>query len=180
MKSERGSCMKRELILPPGLNLRLANEGDERFLFTLFCSARPELALLPLPPSQLEPLIRQQYQLQQRGYAQRFPQAEHWIIETPAGTAGKIMFEQSATGIHIIDFVIAPEWRGRGLGGSILAVLKNYVVLMNNEAGGDYLLSLSVDRQNNNAKRLYLRCGFVVGQTSDTHESMVWASSQEC
>lgn len=75
--------------------------------------------------------------------------------------------------VHIIDFVIAPEWRNRGLGSTVLAALKKYA------AANSALLRLSVDRQNVQAKRLYVRHGFVERQVTDTHEQLFWAAINE-
>lgn len=162
--------MKHEFALPPGFNLRLAESHDDQFLRALFGSARPELALLPLPPAQLEQLMGQQYEWQQKSYLGQFPDAENWIIETQSGPVGKIMLHRSESHVHIIDFIIAPDWRRRGVGSTILVTLKNYVGLKARE------LRLSVDRQNIHAKRLYLQQGFAVSQISDTHEQMVWSA----
>jgi len=161
--------MSNEWELSPEHSLRLVEQEDEEFLCSLFCSARPELGLLPLSPVQLAQLIRHQFELQQRGYRHQYPQAENWIIATNSAPVGKIMFERSSSVVHIIDFIIAPEWRGRGVGHSILTALKEYV------GAKSGVLSLQVDRQNINAKRLYHRLGFVMSQSSDTHEFLVWS-----
>lgn len=162
--------MTHELMLPPGFNLRVAGPQDEQFLRALFGSARPELALLPLPPAQLEQLITQQYEWQQKSYLSQFSTAENWIIETQSGPVGKIMLHRSESQVHIIDFIIAPDWRSRGVGRTILVALKHYVELT------ACALRLSVDRQNIRAKRLYVQQGFIVSQTSETHEQMVWSA----
>ncbi|HTF95045.1 MAG TPA: GNAT family N-acetyltransferase [Cellvibrio sp.] len=164
--------MKHELMLPPGFHLRIAESQDDQFLHALFCSARPELASLPLPVAQLEQLIRQQYEWQQKSYLGQFPDAENWIIETQSGPVGKIMLHRSASQVRIIDFIIAPDWRRRGVGSTILVAVKNFVEI------GSGTLHLSVDRQNIHAKRLYVRQGFVVSQTSDTHEQLTWTPAQ--
>ncbi|MDF3014031.1 MAG: family N-acetyltransferase [Cellvibrio sp.] len=160
--------MENEWMLPSSLNLRLAGNDDGEFLLSLFCSARPELALLPLPPEQLTLMGRQQYEFQQQGYANYYPHAEDWIITADSKAVGKIMFDRSTPTVHIIDFIIAPDWRGRGVGSAILAALKAYV-----EARAD-VLSLRVDHRNSHAKRLYQRLGFVMKQSANDHEFMVW------
>lgn len=161
--------MTNEWILPPGLDVRLAKSDDEEFLFALFCSARPELALAPLPPAQLMLLLQQQYELQKQGYTNKYPHAENWIITTQSGSVGKVMLDKSTRAVHVIDIVIAPDWRKRGVGSTILVALKAYV---DANAG---VLSLHVEHQNIHAKRLYQRLGFVMKQSTDTHESLVWS-----
>ena len=161
--------MNNDWVLPAGFTLRLSTEGDADFLLSLFYSARPELGLLPLPPEQLAQLMRQQYALQQHSYRHHYPHLEHWIIGTPSASIGTIMFERLQSAIHIIDFIIAPAWRGRGIGRSILVALKTHA---HANVGS---LSLQVDRQNINAQRLYHQLGFVTSQSSDTHEFLVWS-----
>ena len=158
-----------EWVLPPGLDLRLARNDDQEFLLSLFCSARPELALLPLPPAQLMLLMRQQYELQQRDYFNRYPQAENWIIVAYSGPVGKIMFERSTATLHIIDFIIAPDWRKRGIGRTILVALK---ACIDTKPG---VMSLCVEHQNIHAKRFYQRLGFEKKQSFDTHELLTWS-----
>jgi ribosomal protein S18 acetylase RimI-like enzyme len=151
----------------------VAGEGDGNFLFELFCSVRAELTLLPLPKAQLEQLVRQQYEWQQKSYTDQYPGAENWVIETQSGAVGKIMLHRCATVTHIIDFIIAPDWRNRGIGSTVLGALKKYI------ASNTGVLRLSVDRQNFHAKRLYLRQGFVVSQTSGTHEQLIWLANNQ-
>ncbi len=165
--------MNNELVLPPGLHLRLTGPDDEHFLRTLFGSVRTELALLPLPPAQVEQLIRQQYEFQQQGYANYYPHAEHWVITSHSEPVGKIMLDRSTPAVHIIDFIIAPDWRKRGVGSTILVALKAYV---DANAG---VLSLRVDHQNPHAKRLYQRLGFAMKQSTDTYELLVWSPGNQ-
>jgi RimJ/RimL family protein N-acetyltransferase len=160
--------MSNKWVMPHGVNLRMAGQDDEHFLFSLFYSAHPELVLLPLSPIQLTQLMRQQFESQLRGYRSQYPQAEHWIIETQGVAVGKIMLAHLASAIHIIDFVVAEEWRGRGIGGAVLTALRT------NVKENSHVLSLRVNRQNTNAKRLYQKLGFVASQFTDTHEFLVW------
>ncbi|HSC67512.1 MAG TPA: GNAT family N-acetyltransferase [Cellvibrio sp.] len=162
--------MNHKFTLPPGVNLRLAGADDEPFLRELFCSIRTDLALLPLPQAQLEQLIRQQYDWQQKGYASQYSGAENWIIENQSVAVGKVTLHRAASRMHIIDFIMTQERRGQGLGGAILRALQSQV----NADGG--ILSLRVDRQNLRAKQLYQRLGFIKEQSTDTHELLVWPS----
>ena len=161
--------MNNKLALPSGFLLRPAEASDEGFLFDLFCSTRAELALLPLPHAQLEQLMRQQYEWQQKSYANQYLGANTWIIENNSMDAGKITLFETAGLVHIVDFIIASDWRSQGMGSSVLRALKNYFA---NNSG---VLRLSVDRQNIHARRLYSREGFVMSQMSDTHEQLCWS-----
>lgn len=165
--------MKNELKLPTGFSLRLMQPDDDFFLRSLFNSTRPEFSLLPLPQEQLEQLLRQQYEWQQKSYAAHYPHAECWMIEVNSVLVGKIMLTKLNAGMHIIDFIITPEWRGRSVGRTILGALQSYV------DRGDTMLSLNVDRQNSRAKQLYQLLGFTLSQSTDTHECLVWSSSDK-
>jgi len=160
-----------ELILPTDISLRRVSVQDEPFLWALFGALRADLALLPLPAAQVELLMRQQYRFQQQGYANQFPLAESWVIEYQSIPVGKIMLDCTATGVHVIDIALVPECRSRGIGSGVLVAIRGYV---GKRAG---VLSLSVDRQNIAAKRLYDRLGFVVCQQTATHDGLQWVSS---
>lgn len=162
--------MVEDIVLPKAYSLRYAYKNDDAFVFALFCSAKTELSLLPLSPQQRELLVQQQYRLQQAGYAAQYPQAVTLIIEYQSIPIGKIMLNPSANGVHIVDFVIAPQFRGYGYGSVILDSVKAYA------QAKEASVSLNVDRQNMRAKQLYLRLGFFPFEISPTQEWLSWPS----
>lgn len=160
--------MLEDLVLPAAYSLRFVHKNDDIFLFSLFCSTRTEFSLLPLPPQQLELLLQQQYRLQQTGYATQYPLAMSLVIEYQSVNIGKIVINKSDTSVHIVDFAIAPPYRGCGYGSAILESVKAYA-----HANGA-TVTLGVDRQNMRARRLYQRLGFLPYEISETHEWMLW------
>lgn len=162
--------MVEDIALPAEFSLSVANDSHDHFLFSLFCSARPELSSLPLPPQQLELLLQQQHKLQQTGYAAQYPHAIALIIKYQSLSIGKIILNKTDKSVHLVDFIIAPQWRGQGYGSVILQALKHYAHTYG------VLVSLSVDQQNLKAKQLYLRLGFVTYDSSETHEWLCWAN----
>jgi len=160
--------MIENLVLPTEFCLRFAHKNDDTFLYALFCSARPELTSLPLPPPQLEHLLQQQYRLQQVGYATQYPLAVTLVIEYQSVNIGKIVLNKPDTSVHIVDFVIVPQCRGCGYGSVILESLKTYA------QAASATVSLGVDRQNVRARQLYQRLGFLSYELSETHEWMLW------
>lgn len=160
--------MIENLVLPAELCLRFAHKNDDAFLYALFCSVRPELSSLPLPPSQLEHLLQQQYRLQQVGYAAQYPLAMTLVIEYQSMNIGKIVINQSNASVHVVDFAIVPQYRGCGYGSVILESVKAYAHIHG------ATVSLSVDRQNLRARQLYQRLGFLSYELSETHEWMLW------
>lgn len=162
--------MIEDIVLPKAYSLRYVHKNDDAFVFALFCSARTELSLLPLPPRQQELLVQQQYGLQQVAYAAQYPQAITLVIEYQSVTIGKIMINPSVHCVHIVDLVIAAQFRGYGYGSVILDSVKAYA-----QAKGASV-SLGVDRQNTRAKQLYLRLGFLPFEISPTQEWLSWPS----
>jgi ribosomal protein S18 acetylase RimI-like enzyme len=160
------SFNSREITLSHGLELRPAQAADGAFMEELFRSAREYFYAMPISRQHIDLLVVQQYQLQQASYARQWPAARTMIIERSGQAIGKIMLDESATVVHIIDFVLEPGMRGKGYGTAILQTVQ--------AAAGKRRMKLSVDRQNLRAKKFYLGFGFQVNAISDTHESMIW------
>ncbi|HEX7027722.1 MAG TPA: GNAT family N-acetyltransferase [Gammaproteobacteria bacterium] len=154
-----------------GLKLRKAKQRDRAFMQQLFNSTREHLRLLPLTGPQIEALFAQQYQLQQTYYAGQWPDASTLIIQLGSNAIGKIIIDENQTALHIIDIALEPAMRGKGYGTALLRAIQAAA-----QKRG-LPVRLSVDRQNRQAKKLYLALGFQVTGTSDTHESMSWSPS---
>lgn len=160
--------MLNDIFLKDGLALRKATQRDRAFMQQLFNSTREHLRLLPLTGPQIEILFEQQYRLQQTHYANQWPNAHTLIIQQSDKTIGKIMLDENETALHIIDIALEPAMRGKGYGTALLRAIQAAA-----QKRG-LPVKLSVDRQNRQAKKLYLALGFQVTGTSDTHESMNW------
>ena len=167
-RSDRKPHILKTVALPGGLELRPATKADRGFMQQLFASTREHLRRLPLPGPQVELLLEQQYQLQQVHYSRQWPDAETLVIQLAGEAIGKITLEESEAVLKIIDIALEPAMRGRGYGTTILRAFQ--------AVGEKYKLaiSLSVDRQNPKAKKLYRNLGFEIIASSATHESMQW------
>jgi ribosomal protein S18 acetylase RimI-like enzyme len=161
--------MLNDIPLCGELNLRKAKQRDRAFMQQLFNSTREHLRLLPLPGPQIEALFEQQYRLQQAHYANQWPNAHTLIVQQSGKAIGKIMLDENETALHIIDIALEPAMRGKGYGTAVLRTVQAAA-----QKRG-LPVRLSVDRQNRQAKKLYLALGFEVTGTSDTHESMSWS-----
>ncbi len=160
------------LELPDHLGLRLATSGDKPDLIAWFCAARPQLASLPLAPAQLQLLLMQQYQLQQQGYAHQYPHALLCIIEAESRAVGHIMLASLDDSLRIVDWGLAVDWRGRGIGSAIIFSLQAHALSEQKK------LSLSVDSDNYRAQQLYQRLGFVLVNHTATHQQLLWFPGQ--
>ena len=157
--SARGAA----LIVPrdPATRLRLATEADAPFRRRLFDAERAGVfAAAGLPQAALDRLLEQQFQAQASGYAARFPDAVSLIVLDREEPVGHLMLQ---SGLHsgdqswrIVDIVLLPAARGRGIGTDLIEA-----VLRAAAADGAREVALSVLADNNAARRLYGRLGFV-------------------
>jgi ribosomal protein S18 acetylase RimI-like enzyme len=161
--------MLKDISLAGGLVLRGAQAEDAAVMEQLFRSTRDYFHAMPIPPQYVDLLLAQQYQVLQASYARQWPRARTLIVELAGAAIGKLMLDEEAATVHIIDFILEPGLRGKGYGTAVLQALQ--------AAAGDRRIGLSVDRQNPAAKRLYLGLGFQVEGASETHESMSWSAS---
>lgn len=151
------------------LSARIATAEDEVFFEQLFCSTREYFQELQLPQEFILSLLKQQYSLQQHSYKTEAPAAVTYWLGVAGQAAGKLMLNTTASEILIMDLAFVNAWRGKGFGSAVLNAVKQHAA----QAGLN--VRLSVDKNNNNAQRLYLRHGFVVAGSSESHDFMLWA-----
>ncbi|MBQ1783818.1 MAG: GNAT family N-acetyltransferase [Gammaproteobacteria bacterium] len=157
-----------DISLPFGLALRVMQPRDDEFAEVLFASTRDYLYAIPAPKPQVDFLIKQQFQAQQAAYTSSFPQAETLIIEAYGGPIGKIVINNTAESLHVIDVALMKDERGKGFGSALLHALKRI------SEQQLIPLSLMVDHHNVRAKKLYIGLGFVVFESSATHDRLLW------
>lgn len=97
-----------------------------------------------------------QFEFQQRHYANAFPDADFLLIECDSAPIGRIYVDRTTADVHLAEIGLLPHWRGRGVGGALIAMLQDQV-----RAGLAERITLSVERTNLAARRLYERLGFV-------------------
>ena len=145
-------------IVPRGsaTSLRLATADDVPFIRSLFHASRADVFLAAgLPQATLDLLLEQQFQAQARGYAAQFPDAISLIVLDRDEPVGKLILLTGDRCWRVIDIVLLPAARGRGIGtGVIEAVLRAAT------AEGALEVALSVLFDNTGARRLYGRLGF--------------------
>ncbi len=151
---------------------RAATAADLVFQRGLYRERRAaELAALPWCESDKQAFCDMQFHLQRAHWAQRFPDARHWILcRDDKGCAGDpvglVIWERQRFGLHVIDIALHPDWRGVGWGTRILRALRREAAPLP--------LYLTVE-QNSAAVRLYQRLGFEIESRSDpVRIAMVW------
>lgn len=145
-----------------GVRLRAVTPADEPFLLRVYGSTRAEeLARVPWPLEQRVAFVRMQHEAQDRHWRERFPHAERSVVLVGGEPAGRLYVDRGPDEVRVVDVALLPEFRGRGVGGELLARLAAEAA----RAGRPLRLHV-VD--GNPARRLYLRLGMrVVGREGD-------------
>jgi ribosomal protein S18 acetylase RimI-like enzyme len=151
-----------------GINVRLANDGDATVMAELFYSTRPTFYRLGLPNTTVDMLLLQQYRLQQMSYKSHYPSARDYILRLQTQVIGKLTLVTNPQYLHLVDFVIAPDIRGKGFGSAVLVALKHDAKTL------QVPIRLSVALDNPRAEALYLKLGFIVQAVSEDHQNMRW------
>jgi ribosomal protein S18 acetylase RimI-like enzyme len=142
-----------------GFALRPETEGDIPFLVELYASTREaELAPVPWTLEQKRAFLLQQFDAQRRDYRARLLGCVFGIIERGGEPIGRLYLDARGRALHVVDIALAPQWRGRGVGGAILEA-----VIASARADG-LAVGIFVEKYNP-ALSLYRRLGFV--ETAD-------------
>ena len=133
--------------------LRLVSPADDAFLFELYASTRPDIALLGLGDAQRDVLLRGQWLAQRHGYLARYPHGEHQLVLLDGRPVGRLWVAREPGELRLVDLSLLPAHRGAGVGTELLRALQREAT----EAGKPLRLSVARD---NPARRLYARLGF--------------------
>jgi ribosomal protein S18 acetylase RimI-like enzyme len=134
--------------------LRPVADGDRAFLVDLYGSVRePELAHVPWDDATKRAFVEQQFAAQDAHYREHYPGATLDVVEVGGESAGRLYVHRGPKDIRIMDIAVAPPFRGRGIGTTLLRA-----VIDEAERSGRRV-SIHVE-QNNPARTLYERLGF--------------------
>jgi ribosomal protein S18 acetylase RimI-like enzyme len=137
-----------------GIGLRPVADDDRAFLLALYGSVRePELAHLPWDDATKRAFVEQQFTAQDEHYRSNYPGATLDVIEVDGERAGRLYVHRGPSDIRIMDIALAPAFRGRGIGTTLLCTL------MDDAEESGRKLSIHVE-MNNPARALYQRLGF--------------------
>ncbi|GAA4368448.1 GNAT family N-acetyltransferase [Nocardioides caricicola] len=130
---------------------RPATVEDAGFLRELFDDVRGA-DLAAIEPVQRRTLLTIQYRGRETQYAAAYPAAVDHIIEVDGRPAGRILVEEGAENVHVVDIAVSAAERGRGLGSTVLRTWCDRA----DETGRTLTLTVAPD---NPARRLYERLG---------------------
>jgi len=156
-------------LTPQGqVSFRAVTDQDRDFLFSLYASTRAwERQAVAWTDADWDDFVGRQFKAQDQSYKMQFPGASFVIIQMDGVDIGRLYADRQDDCLRVIEFTIAPEWRGRGIGTDILRSL------MNEAHGGKVAVRLSVEK-NNPAISLYLRHGFAAVEDRGSHIAMEW------
>lgn len=105
----------------PSLGLRSEREADAAFMQALYGSARAdEMAQVNWPREQAERFIAQQFYAQRAHYRKHYPGAAFLVVEFDAEPVGRLYLYETGSELRLMDIILRPERRGRGLGRELL------------------------------------------------------------
>lgn len=161
----------RPAVNPLDLSLRPAQAKDEPFLRAVHDAGRAwDLQILrnQLDDHAWDALLKQQYDAQHADYFNRRALARYAVVEWCGTGIGRIYADFSEAEIRLVDLIILPEYRGRGIASIIVRGL------CSEAAKRRVPMRLHVHPMNP-ARRLYARLGFrEIGGPPGGFKEMEW------
>ena len=156
----------------PNLKVRPIGRNDMAFLLETYASTRAqEMERVPHWTDLMKrEFVTSQFNAQHEYYQKNYAGGNFWVIENDGNNIGRLYLHENfqEKGMRIIDITIAPSFRNRGLGASILKDLMNRAAQLGRP------LSIHVETFNP-AKNLYTRLGFkTVSETNGVYHVMEW------
>lgn len=142
--------------VPPAVTLRPVTDEDREFLRAVYRSTREaELAMVPWDEAAKAAFVAQQFDAQDRSWAQQRPTTARDVVLVDGVPAGRLYVDRGADEIRVVDITLLPEHRGAGVGEVLLRPILD-------EGDRDGLpVTIHVERHNP-ALHLYGRLGFEV------------------
>jgi ribosomal protein S18 acetylase RimI-like enzyme len=136
------------------LRLRPVADADRAFLVELYGGTREEeLGRVQWDDGARRAFVEHQFAAQDAHYRANYPGATLDVIEVDGVSAGRLYVHRGPSDIRIMDIALVPEFRGRGIGTTLLRGL------MEEADASARKLSIHVE-MNNPARSLYDRLGF--------------------
>jgi len=151
-----------------GLSMRPSRPTDGPFLQSLYRSARPELQWIDADPEVVEQVVAQQFQVQERGIGEHFPDAMHYVVEKLDTPIGVLSADFGANEIRVLYLAFIPAARGKGFGRSVLQGVQKAAEQVRCP------VATVVWASNPQARQHYLALGFRVEESSPGAERLIW------
>jgi GNAT superfamily N-acetyltransferase len=152
------------------VTLRPVTDDDRAFLIGVYDASRDaELSQVEWAEGQREAFVRMQFDAQDTEYRRHNPNGAFDVIEADGRPAGRLYVDRRPGDIRIVDIALLPEFRGAGVGGWLIARLKDEA------AASGRILSIHVEIHNR-AADLYARMGFTVAADLGVYRRMEWTA----
>jgi GNAT superfamily N-acetyltransferase len=151
-----------------GLSMRPACAGDGPFLQSLYRSARPDLQWIDGEQEQIEQVVAQQFQVQESGIGNEFPDAMHYVVEKLQTPIGVLSADFGVNEIRVLYLAFIPGARGKGYGRTVLRGVQQAAQQVRCP------VAAVVWASNPHARQHYLALGFQVEEHHPMAQRLVW------
>jgi GNAT superfamily N-acetyltransferase len=155
-------------VAAEGLVVRPSRATDGPFLQSLYQTARPDLQWIDGEQEQVQQVVAQQFQVQELGMGDNYPNAMHYVVEKLGTAIGALSTDFGANEIRVLYLAFIPKARGQGFG---------RVVLQGVQKAAQQIrcpVATVVWTSNPHARRHYLALGFAVEESNPAAERLVW------
>lgn len=112
---------------------------------------------------------------QQKDFDRDFSHIEHFkVIEMDGRLVGFVQCCLEHSCYHVVEMHLRPEYRGKGIGSDILKALQESCMVQGRK------IQIGYFKENDKAKNLYQKLGFVQTEETDTHYILEWDNGMRC
>ncbi|WP_339492290.1 GNAT family N-acetyltransferase [Pseudomonas rhizophila] len=155
-------------VAAEGLVVRPSQVSDGPFLQSLYQTARADLQWIDGEHEQVQQVIAQQFQVQEQGLGDNFPNALHYVVEKLGTAIGALSTDFGPNEIRVLYLAFIPQARGQGYGRAVLQGVQKAAQQIRCP------VATVVWSSNPHARQHYLALGFEVQERNPAAERLVW------
>ncbi len=155
-------------VAAEGLVVRPSRATDGPFLQSLYQTALPDLQWIDGEPEHVQQVVAQQFQVQEQGMGDNYPDAMHYVVEKLGTAIGALSTDFGANEIRVLYLAFIPQARGQGFGRAVLQGVQKAAQQIRCP------VATVVWTSNPHARRHYLALGFAVEERNPAAERLVW------
>ncbi len=157
-----------EALVAQGISLRRETDADLPFLIQAYGASRDEeMAMVPWTMDEKNAFLLQQFGMQRKHYYAYYPDAAYDIIEQHGRPVGRLYINERETRIGLMDIVLMPADRDKGIGTALIRALQDYATTRGK--GVDLFVEPYKPAYN-----LYRRLGFTAINDDPINIEMEW------
>ncbi len=140
--------------IPPPFAIRTRTDNDAELEFRTYLESRDELCAEVLSSEVHKNLLKMQHNIFQNGIETNFPEALHLIIQCENIDVGRLILDETAHELRVVDLSVMKAYRRRHIAHNILRAVIDYAL------SKTLPTTLSVSKSNQAALNLYRSIGF--------------------